>query len=95
MQEGVELIRAIGRFFSRLDQQIKDNEKALKKAGEEIPEDELSARMPEKLRGYLRRRWLRRARRLAGEMVLGDELEDPTDAPDLIRMRLADKPVIS
>ena len=94
-KEGVELIRAIGRFFSRLDQQIKDNEKALKKAGKEIPEDELSARMPEKLRGYLRRRWLRRARRLAGEMVLGDELEDPTDAPDLIRMRLADKPVIS
>ncbi len=94
-KEATDLIRAIGRFFTRLDQQIKENQKALADAGGDISGDELSVRMPDKLRGYLRRRWLRRARRLAGEMVLGTELEDPTDAPDLIRMRLAGKPVVS
>lgn len=88
------LIKGLETFFTKLDEKIADNISELISNRENPNDDELSSRLPAKKRGYLKRRWLRRANRLANEMVVGTDIENPNDAPDLIRARLSLAPII-
>lgn len=83
------LIKGLESFFEKLDERVDCNISELISAGENPNDDELSSRLPAKQRRYLKRRWLRRANRLANEMVVGNDIDDPNNAPDLIRARLS------
>ncbi len=92
--EMTALIRSIYTFFEKLEDRIYKNISNLLKSKEKNPNiDELNTRMPPKLRRYLKRRWLRRTNRLSAEMVVGTDIEDPNNAPDLIRSRLSLAPI--
>ena len=92
-EEMVQLLNGIEVFFRNLEEKIYDNITLLQAEGDDSPQDDLSTRFPPKVRRYLERRWLRRANRIATEMVLGTEIENPNDAPDLIRARLSRAPI--
>lgn len=92
--EMTALINGIHTFFKKLEDKIYENTTSLVAESKNPNEDELRTRMPVKLRRYLKRRWLRRANRLSTEMVVGTDIENPNDAPDLIRSRLSLAPIM-
>lgn len=91
--EMAALIRGIHIFFRNLEDKVYDNMTELQADGKNPNDDELNSRVPPKMRRYLKRRWLRRTTRLSTEMVVGTDIENPNDAPDLIRTRLSKAPI--
>lgn len=92
--EMTALIRGIYTFFDNLEDKIYENITKLQADKKNPNTDELNTRMPPKLRRYLRRRWLRRANRLSTEMVVGTDIDNPNDAPDLVMSRLSLAPIV-